>query len=172
MMSNRYKFLRYFAYVVEILVCFIIQQTPGLVPSIMGGRPIFLVSILVTIAIFEDELVGMSFGLFIGVLLDFGLFDVVGFHAIILGLIGYFVGVLSVNVIKNNFLTAFITITASNIVFYLLSFLFLYVLRGFGDNLYAFVNHYISRIVYSIVLSPLFYFFTKLIALHIRPSEE
>ncbi len=172
MMSNKFKFLRYFAYVVEILVCFIIQQTPGLVPSIMGGRPIFLISILVTIAIFENEIVGLSFGLFIGLLLDFGLFDVLGVHAVILALIGYFVGLLSVNVIKNNFITAFITILASTVVFYLFNFLFLYVLRGFGENLYAFVNHYLSRIIYSLVLSPLLYLFTRYIALHIRPSEE
>lgn len=171
-MSNKYKFLRHFAYIVEILVCFIVQDTPGLVPSIMGGRPIFLISVLVTIAIFENEIVGLSFGLFIGILLDFGLFDIVGFHAIILALIGYFVGILSVNVIKNNFITAFIIIFVSTIVFYLFNFLFLYVLRGFGDNLYAFLNHYLSRIVYSLVLSPLFYIFTRAIALQIRQNEE
>ena len=38
---NRYKGIRFFAYVLEILVLFMVQETPGLLPPILGARPCF-----------------------------------------------------------------------------------------------------------------------------------
>ena len=39
-MENRYRFIRYFAYGLELLILYMLQQTPGLLPPLFGARPI------------------------------------------------------------------------------------------------------------------------------------
>lgn len=71
-MERRYQVIRYFAYSIELLVLFIIQETPGLIPAVFGARPILLIPVAVSIAMFENELPAMFFGLAFGLFLDFG----------------------------------------------------------------------------------------------------
>ena len=40
---SRYKGIRFFAYFLEILVLFMVQETPGLMPSVYGVRPTLLI---------------------------------------------------------------------------------------------------------------------------------
>ena len=49
---NRYKGIRFFAYVLEILVLFMVQETPGLLPPILGARPVLLIPAALSIAFF------------------------------------------------------------------------------------------------------------------------
>ena len=35
---DRYKIIRYFAYTIEILILYMVQETPGLLPEIGGAR--------------------------------------------------------------------------------------------------------------------------------------
>ena len=39
MIRDLNKLIRYLAYVLELLVLFMLQETPGLLPSIFGARP-------------------------------------------------------------------------------------------------------------------------------------
>jgi len=50
---KRFRVLRYIAYTIEIIVFFIIQQTPGLIPSVYGILPTLLIPIACSIAMFE-----------------------------------------------------------------------------------------------------------------------
>ena len=65
----KYKIFRYFAYALEIIVFFIIERTPRLIPEIFGEKAIIIVPILFMIALFEGEKAGLGFGLFIGILI-------------------------------------------------------------------------------------------------------
>ena len=47
---ERLKYLRYFAYTIEILVFFMVQETPGLVPDLFGARPVLLIPVALSIA--------------------------------------------------------------------------------------------------------------------------
>ena len=40
---DRYKIIRYFAYTIEILILYMVQETPGLLPEIGGARPVLLI---------------------------------------------------------------------------------------------------------------------------------
>ena len=50
---KRFRVLRYIAYTIEIIVLFIVQQTPGLMPSIYGILPTLLIPIACSIAIWR-----------------------------------------------------------------------------------------------------------------------
>ena len=41
---SRYRGIRYFAYVLEILVLFMVQETPGLLPAVFRERAVLLVA--------------------------------------------------------------------------------------------------------------------------------
>ena len=55
-MEKRYKFFRYLAYAIEILLVFIFQTTPQLLPEIGGSKPVLLIPVALTIAFFEEEI--------------------------------------------------------------------------------------------------------------------
>ncbi len=166
------KYFRYLAYIIEILVFFAIQQTPFLIPSIMGARPTLVISIFVSIIIFETELAAVGFGVFIGLLMDFGMGSVLGINAIILAVCGYFIGVLVQDLIKINFFTASIFFVSVMFLVFILQFFLCYFIHDYGNNQYFIINHYLPRIVYSLLVWPIFYLFNKSVVMHIREKES
>ena len=105
---KRFRVLRYIAYTIEIIVFFIIQQTPGLIPSVYGILPTLLIPIACSIAMFEGPVCSLFYGVFSGFLLDYGTNCTFGFHALILGLICFIISFLVQDVFHNNFLTGLI----------------------------------------------------------------
>ncbi len=99
-MALKYKVIRCVAYTIEIILLFILQELPYLMPSLLGVRPLLLIAAPMTIAILENEKIGLGFGVFAGLLMDMGYGSVIGFHAIALGVLGFFIGLLAVNLVK------------------------------------------------------------------------
>ena len=62
-MPNRKKWIRYVLYAVEILLLFLLQDTPGLLPQIMGVKPLPVLSAALTIAMVEACTPAMAFGM-------------------------------------------------------------------------------------------------------------
>lgn len=169
-MQRRFKFLRCFAYVLEILVLYIIQQTPDL-PQLWGARPFLIIPVLFSVAMLEDEMTGLGFGIFIGLLMDISCGYVLGFHAILLGLLGYFTGLLAVNLIKTNLLTVLLLTAAGVFLIGCLQFVFFYYFRQYGYEGYAFQHHYLPMMLYTFLPTPVLYFFNKAFAIAIRERE-
>ena len=61
MIRDLNKLIRYLAYVLELLVLFMLQETPGLLPSIFGARPVLLFPAVVAIAMLEPEVPALLF---------------------------------------------------------------------------------------------------------------
>lgn len=160
-MDKRYTIFRYIAYSLEILILYVLQGTPVLIPEIFGGRPLFLIPVALTIAFFENEVTAMFFGLACGVLLDVGMGGNLGFYTIIMTLSGFIIG----NIFRDYMVVSFINAMAFCSAFsggiICLYFLLFYIFAGRGEVDYYFVNHYLSRIIYTIAVSPVFYFLNK-----------
>ena len=171
-MENRYKYIRWFADIIEIIVFFAIQQTPGLIPEIFDAKPVLLIPILVSIALFEDEFAGLWFGVFIGLLMDFGCSSVLGFNCILMAIFGYSVGLISINFIRVNILTSMISVIIVSAIVYLNHFVFGYLPHMYGENIYILLNNYLPRFGYTVLVSPIFYFFNKAIAIQVQPKED
>lgn len=169
-MQGKYQFFRCFAYTLEIIVLFLVQQTPDL-PELMGARPFLLIPVLFSIAMLEDEKMGLGFGIFIGLLLDMSCGYVLGFHAIALGLCGYFVGLMAVNLIKTNLLTVLLVTALGVFVVGCLQFVFFYYLHQYGHNAYAFQYHYLPMMLYTYLPTPVLYYFNKAFAVAIRERD-
>lgn len=160
-MEKKYRVFRYIAYGLEILILYVVQGTPFLTPEICGGRPVLLIPAALTIAFFEDEITAMYFGLACGVLLDLGTGGNPGFYTVTLALSAFVIGSVFRDYMVVNFLNALAFCAAFSGGLIALHFLFFYIFAGKDGGGYYFVNHYISRIVYTVALSPLFYFLNK-----------
>lgn len=166
-MERRFKIFRYIIYSTELLVLFVLQGIPNLIPELFGGRPSLILPAVLTIAMFEPKLPALLFGLAGGLLTDMGNGGVIGFFAIIMTIFCYFISHLTSELIRTRLLVAMAISFAAILSTLCLHFLFFYVLCGYGSNGYFFVSHYISRIVYTVALTPIFYYINKTLALKI-----
>jgi len=167
---DRYKTLRWIAYFSEIIIFYIVQNTPGLLPEILGARPVLLISTVLTIAMFEGEMAGIGVGIIAGLLIDFSGTGVLGFHAIVLVGICYFVGLLTMNLIRINLLTAMAMSAIAIPLIFTLHWLFFYVIWNNGSDGYVFVNHIMPRMLYTFLTVPLVYFFNRAIGHRLREA--
>ncbi len=164
---DNFRAVKYIAFSIEILLVFIVQDTPYLLPEVFGGKAVLLVPTALSIAIFEDEIPSVLFGALCGMLIDSGYSGPVGFYAIALSLICYTVSFLMANRIRTNMLTVMIVAFVSIPVLLLLQFVFYYVFADYDHAFEFFVKHYISRIIYTLVFVPVFYKLNKFIAVRL-----
>ena len=167
-MDRRYTVFRYFAYSLELLLLFILQTTPRLLPEIFGSKPLLLIPAAITISLLESEIPAMFFGLAAGLMLDFGYSDNIGFFTVTLTLSCFFIGLIFRDYLVISFLNAvvFNAIFCSGLI--ILYFLFSYVFAGKGDVFYYFTAHYISRIIYTFLCGIVLYFLNKFLYKSLR----
>ncbi len=160
-MNINRTFFRYFAYSLEILICYILQGTPKLIPEIFGSRPLLLIPIAIAIASKENEIPSLIFGAVCGVFTDIATGGNIGFFSILMTLICYF----EANILKTYFVSNFRTVLIISAItvplIICLYFLVFTVIAGIENPVFLFVNHYISRIVYTLVMIIPFYFLNK-----------
>lgn len=166
-MERRFTFFRFMAYSLELLLLFILQTTPNLLPEVFGGKPLLMIPAAVTIALMEEQIPAMFFGLAGGALLDLAFSDNLGYYTIMLTLICFVISLIFRDYMVVSFLNAMGFTSAVTIAVVGLFYLFFIALAGKGDFMY-FVNHYISRIVYTIVCAVVLYFINKFLFRNLR----
>lgn len=167
-MERRYTVFRYLAYSLELLLLFILQTTPRLLPEILGSKPLLLLPAAITISFFESEVPAMFFGLASGLLLDFGYSDNVGFFTITLTLACFFIGLIFRDYLVISFLNALVFIAAVCTTLIVLFFMFSYVFAGKDDIFYYFSHHILFRILYTFICGILLYFLNKFLYKNLR----
>lgn len=170
-MEKRYKALRFFAYSIEILIFYIIQGTPKFIPSIFGSKPCMLIPIAITIAVFESEIAAMIFGTVCGILTDIGYGNTIGYFAITLCIICFFIGFFYQNVIVTNLINTSIIGFITVVLVLGFHFVIFHISQGNPNPKEYFISHYISRILYTFALVPLFYYLNKLLSKGMRTME-
>ena len=157
-MERRYKIFRFAAYSLEFLLLFIIESTPFLLPELFGSKPMLLIPAAVTVALLEDELPAMFFGLAAGLITDLAIGQSPGFFALALTPLCFLLARIFREYMVVSFLNAlaFISVVTAGLI--CLYFLFFFVFAGKPNARIYFFNHYISRMIYSIACGiPLFY---------------
>ena len=169
---TKYRVVRWLAYILEILAVFVLQETPGLIPAVFGVRPVAVVPTVLAIAMFEDENPAMLFGLFGGLLFDFGFGSMLGFHGLILAVVCRAVSHVASDLFRTNFFTSLILNTSVCLVLTILQWACFYVLPGYQDAGYALAVHSLPIALYTVALTPITYYFNRALAMQIREKEE
>ena len=124
--------------------------------SVAGGKPDFVLILVVFFAIFRGSVQGGLMGVALGLLEDLMTGRFIGINAICKGLLGYLVGVSERNLYKNNFFVPIAAILAATflntVVYYLFS-----VLIGGHVGLEKLILSTIPDAVYNMCFSPVFY---------------
>ncbi len=165
------RVVRYLAYTLEILVLFMLQETPGLLPSIFGVRPVLLFPVVVAIAMFETEIPALAFGVLGGLMCDFGFSGMLGFHALVLGVLCFFISLLIRVYFQSNLVTAILTGIWSIGLTICAQWFFLYFFQ-YSHPAYAFVHHYLPKYFYTMLFLPLVYLLNRGLSQALRPQEE
>lgn len=169
-MNTRYTAFRYVAYGLELLLLFILQSTPRLIPEILGGKPLLLLPAVLTIAFLEDSIPAMFFGLAGGILLDLGYSDNIGFYAFLLTIICYAVSLVFRDYMVVSFLNATAFTAAITTVLVCVYFLFFFIFAGRENSLLYFAQHYISRIILTILCGMPLYLLNKFLYRNLRDA--
>lgn len=157
-MDGKLRNLRYITYAIEILLLYVLSGIPGFLPSILGVKPLLLLPVAATIAVFEKEVPAMLCGLACGALCDIGFSDNIGFYTISLTLLCFIFGYCARNFFVTNFANAMAIGGATIAVLLIFHFFIFYVNSDLPDAGAHFLRHYLVKILYtSLFLPPLFF---------------
>lgn len=162
--ERKYIAVRSLLFMTEIIIFLVIQGTPGLIPQISGQKPILLIPIAITIAVFSSETTGMIFATICGLLTDAVSSNILGFYAMMLVVFGFLAGYMATNYIRTNLITAMVWATLAVPLILYIHFLFFYKIQGYGYDETFFISHYLPRIFYTWAVTPVFYLINKAIA--------
>lgn len=162
-MMKNIVFYRYLCYSLEIILFFILGCTPNLMPQIFGSSACFLLPIAITIAVFESEIPAMFFGMACGILTDLGFSNSIGTFTIGLTVVCFILGFCANNFITANFLNVMLSAIVISSALISIHFVVVYIVPGYDYASVYFVNHYISRIIQTIVCTIPFYFVNKFV---------
>ncbi len=151
-MTKHLTFFRCFSYSLEIILLTVLQSTPNLMPEFFGGKPLLLVPLALVIASRENRILSLVFGAVCGILTDIASGGFIGFFAVALTLLCYLESYIFSTYLVPGILPTVITAAISVPVLICLYFLVFTVCAGIPDWGVLFVNHYISRIVYTFVM--------------------
>ena len=166
------RVLRLIVYVVELLLLYVLETTVGLVPAVNGVRPLLLVCAAMMIAMFEGDVTGMLVGIAAGLLMDMGGSDILGFHGLILGLLGFAIGSMTMELFRTNLLVAVIAMTAIVPLVCLAQWLFCFVLPGYHGAVYVLRTHYLPKMLYTYLMTPIFYAINRFFALRLSEAAK
>ena len=171
MMSDRTKsFFRYLAYIIELILMFVLGTTPGLLPELFGAKPALLVCVALTIAVFEREIPAMIFGMLAGILTDLGYSNSVGLFTISLTVICFIVGYAANNLIVAKFFNYLLYAAVTVGLLFMLYFLVRFVIPGTEEMWSYFTAHILSRMVQTFVFSIPFYIINRFIYDSLSPE--
>ena len=170
-MALKYKVIRCVAYTIEIILLFILQELPYLMPSLLGVRPLLLIAAPMTIAILENEKIGLGFGVFAGLLMDMGYGSVIGFHAIALGVLGFFIGLLAVKPGENQRAYLPALHRGRRVRRHFPPFRVFLFAAGYDMASYAYQKYYLPMMLYSFLPTPILYYFNKAFVVGVRERE-
>lgn len=163
--------LKWVAYALELVIVYILQNTPGLIPEFLGVQPVLLVIFAVSIAMFEGEGPGLWFGLAAGALMDITAPTVFGFNALMLMLICYACGMLVVYLMRNNLVSSLCLGAGAVLIMGLITWFIQYVILGNSGVWFYIYGVLLPRLIYTTALMPLAFFFNRAIATHLADED-
>ncbi len=161
MMRGRMDTVRWLAYALEFFVLYLLGATPYFFPAVQGVLPVPLVAAALAVALFESELPGMAFGIAAGVLIDFGMGSVMGFHAVVLALLCFAASWLCRNVFRVSFLTCAVLTVLGTAILFVLQWMFFHLFAGQPGAGHILVRYVLPRIVYTTLFCTLAYPVTR-----------
>ncbi|MCR4923585.1 MAG: rod shape-determining protein MreD [Lachnospiraceae bacterium] len=142
---------------VLIIVAFLLQSTVFRWLAIAGIVPNILIIITSSFGFMRGRKEGMVIGFVCGLLVDIFFGDIIGFYALIYLFIGYINGIFRAIFYPEDIKLPMILISTSEIIYCLLCYIFLFLLRGRLNFLHYLLYVILPEIVYTVVITIIIY---------------
>ena len=155
-----------------ILACFVLQCTLFQTLSIADISPNLLIVVTSSFGFMRGKKEGLFIGFFSGLLIDIFYGEVLGFYALLYMYIGYTNGFFHKIFYDVDVKLPMILITASNVVYGVIIYLFLFLLRNRLDFIYYFRRVIIPETVYTVTVTIVLYRVILLINRRLEAEEK
>lgn len=149
--------LRRIIVILIVIVGFLLQSSVFSAISMGGIVPNILIIITSSFGFMRGKNEGMVIGFFCGLIMDVFYGDILGFYALVYLVIGYLNGFFRSIFYPEDIKLPMILITASELAYCFLCFIFLFMLRGKFHLGYYFVHIFLPEIAYTILVTLLVY---------------
>lgn len=140
-----------------VLVCFILQCTVFKKLSLASISPNLLIVVTSSFGFMRGKKEGMYVGAFSGLLMDIFFGDFIGFYTLIYMYIGYMNGFFHKIFFDEDVKLPMVLITASEFLYGLIIYCFLFLLRWRWDFTYYLLHIIVPELVYTVVVTIILY---------------
>ncbi len=149
--------LRKIIVILIVIVGFLLQSSVFSAISMGGIVPNILIIITSSFGFMRGKNEGMVIGFLCGLIMDVFYGDILGFYALVYLVIGYLNGFFRSIFYPEDIKLPMILITASELAYCFLCFIFLFMLRGKFHLGYYFLHIFLPEIAYTILVTLLIY---------------
>ena len=140
-----------------IIICFLLQSTVFHSLSLGGIIPNLMIILSASYGFMRGRKSGLLIGFFSGLLMDIFFSDILGFYALLYMYIGYLNGVFKKMFYPEDIKLPIALIVGSDFLYNILIYLLTFLLNGRFQFLYYFFNIMIPEMVYTIIVTCIFY---------------
>lgn len=168
----KHKIFKWAVYLALIFLLCMIQMTPHLLPAIFGARPVLLIPIVVCIAMFEGDALGITCGIVGGLFWDAIGSRLLGFNSILMLLFAFACAMLIEHLMSRRLVTAMLFCAGALMIWQLADWLCFHVIPGYGSAGYTLLTTGLPVVIYSFVFLFPFYFLVRWMSGKLNPPEE
>lgn len=167
-----YYLVSTFVTLFEILFCFLLQSAVFPHIALAGVVPDILMILVVSVGFSRGRTPGLLVGLAAGLLVDFTYGDFVGLFAILYMFIGYLVGFSSKIYDREDYTIPLLLVGVSEFLYNLFYYIFFFLLQGKLNMGYYIYRFAMPRIIYTVLISIVFYKLFSIIFHAIAPLKK
>lgn len=168
MKQKRKDIIRWCITTLILILLFLLQTTPGLLPAAGKAEAMLLIPAVVCIGMFERETAGAVFGLFAGLLWDLASAQPAGFHGMVLMCLGCASGLLITHLMRNSLLCGMLLSVLGIVLHTMLYWVLFVLLRGYAGAASLLYTRFLPSMAYTALFIPLFYFIFRLLRKQLR----
>ena len=125
--------------------------------TIDGVKPNLFIVFILFIGLFANQIMGISFGVICGLIIDFLYGKTIGTSAIMLCIIGYLGAYFDENFSKDNKLTIIIMVAGATLIYELGVYFLNSILLSFSREYLSFIRIVLIEMLYNVLLTVLLY---------------
>ena len=155
-----------------VISCFVLQSTVFKSIAFGGIIPNLMIVLTASFGFMRGEKAGILFGFFCGLLADIFFGSVIGLYAMIYMYIGYANGKFNMTFYPEDIKLPLALIFVSDMAYGLLSYIILFLMRGRFHFTYYLIHIILPEMVYTIVVTLIFYPFLLWINKKLEDREQ
>lgn len=158
--------------IAEIFICFLLQTTIFQWFSLARVVPNLLLILTATAGLTKGKKEGLLTGFTCGLLIDLCYGSIVGLYALIFMIIGYLNGFCYRIFVKENMTIPLILVGLSDLFYFFLYYVFVYLLRGRLNIGFYFIHKGLPELIYTVIASVFLYKLLNIINNKTEKKEE